>query len=115
MPGRRGAINAVPQRVVGYAPDPRGGDLFGSLSAVLQRGLSGHTGTVHAGDRGSPEASFNGDLGRPLQAFFGAAALGVGKPGVAQPNDLAHGLSTDTLNDPGLRIFAARARRQALL
>lgn len=119
MPAKRaGAINAVGQRVTGYAPDPRGSDLFGSLSAILQRGISGHTGTIYKGDRGSPEATFNGDLGRNLQGFTGAAALalyGAAKPSTAQPNDLVHAVSNDTLNDPALRIFAARARRQAML
>ena len=119
MPGKRaGAINAVGQRVTGYAPDPRGVALFGSLSAILQRGISGHSGTVHPGDRGSPEQSFNGDLGRNLQGFTGAAALalyGTAKPNTAASNDLAHAVSTDTLNDPALAIFAARARRQAML
>ena len=119
MPGnRRGAINAVPHHVTDYAPDPRGGDLFGSLSAILQRGMSGHTGTIARGDRGAPEATFNGDLGRNLQGFTGAAALalyGAAKPSTAQPNDLAHAISNDTFNDPALAIFAARARRQAML
>jgi hypothetical protein len=113
-----GAINAVPAHVIGYAPDPYGANLFGSLSAVLQRGISGHTGTIATGDRGAPEASFNGDLGRNLQHFTGAAALalyGTAKPAYAQPNDLVHAVSTDTLNDPALQIFAARARRQAIL
>ena len=119
MPAKAaGAINAVGQYVTGYAPDPRGADLFGSLSAVLQRGMSGHTGSIYAGDRGAPEASFNGDLGRTLQGFTGAAALalyGTAKPNTAASNDLAHAVSTDTLNDPALAIFAARARRQAML
>lgn len=119
MPAKTaGAINAVPQLVTGYAPDPRGAALFGSLSAILQRGISGHSGTVHPGDRGSPERSFNGDLGHNLQGFTGAAALalyGAAKPATTTPNDLAHAISNDTLNDPALRIFAARARRQAML
>ena len=115
-PGRPpGAPNKVRQSVVDYAPDARGTNLFGSLSAVLQRGMSGHEGSVYAGDRGAPEASFNGDTGRPMQQFFGAAALGTIKPVNQQPNDLAHSLGTDTLNDPALRIFAARARRQSML
>lgn len=112
------APNAVSGRVTDYAPDARGTSLFGALSEMAQRGISGHSGVIHPGDKGCPEGSFNGDLGRPVQAFMGAAALalyGAAKPSVAQSNDLVHAISTDTLDDAPFRIFAARARREGSL
>jgi len=118
MRGPQGPINAVPTVVVDYAPDPRGWSLFTGLTAVLHRGMTGHTGTVYTGDRGDPSRTFNGDSGGNLQHFTGAAALslyGAAKTNTGAGDDLSSSGAADYLNDPALRIMAARARREQML
>lgn len=111
------AINRRPTVIEDYGPDPRGTAMFEALSGMLQNGISGHTGHVYTGDRGSAEKSFNGDLGHDLQHFTGEAALslyGAARPTSPLAAQLGDGPSlTDALSDPGLRIFAARAARRA--
>lgn len=109
-------VNARPVIVTDYTPDPHGVGLFERLSAVLQLGISGHTGQVQIGDKGSPERSFMGDLGRNVQTLVGAAPLalyGAAKPVHDATGTIGGTVSADALNDGALRIFAARARRQA--
>lgn len=109
-------VNRHLATVSDFSPDPRGTGLFQGLSGVLQAGISGHTGEVYTGDRGAGVKSFNGDLGKDLQRFTGAAALalyGAAKPIHDRSGKIASGLAEGALNDPTLRIFAARARRQA--
>lgn len=108
-------INARPSVVVDYAPDPNGLGLFGRLSAVLQQGISGHTGTVYVGDKGNPQTTFGGDLARNPQILVGAAGLalyGAAHPVHPRSGDIGETVSTDALNNSVLRVFAARARRQ---
>lgn len=110
------AVNATRREEVVYGVDPRGWAMFAALSAVAQRGLNGGNGGVYAGDKGSPERSWNGDLGRVVQPFLGQAALG--RLGLAQPipdgtAQLVNELSAGPLTDPAMRIFAARLRRGA--
>lgn len=114
---RSWAINRRPVTVETYGPDPRGTAMFAALNGVGQTLISGHDGHVYTGDRGSPEKSFNGDLGRDAQHFTGAAALslyGAARPIAPATSQLGQGKNlNDALADPGLRIFAARAARRA--
>lgn len=115
LPG--GAVNASREERTVYGVDPRGWALFAALSAVAQRGLNGTAGGVYGTAKGAPEATWNGDLGRPVQSFLGQAALG--RLGLAQPipdggaAQLVNELSSGPLQDPAMRIFAARLRRGA--
>lgn len=113
MATRDGAVNGCPQIVTVYGPDPRGLALFGGLSSMLQRGINGCTGLVYTGDRGANVKSWNGDLGRNLQRFTGAAALGAGIPTHVHTGEIASSYIAGGITDPRMRIFAARARRQA--
>lgn len=107
------AINAIPQLVTTYGPDPRGIDLHTRLAGVLQRGIRGCTGLAYVGDRGAPERSWNGDLGRSPQRFNGAAALGAGMPVHVHTGEIASSYVSGGITDPAMRVFAGRARRQA--
>jgi len=114
---RRGAAGMINEQVevhTDFGPDPRGTQMFAALNGAAQLGISGHDGLVYLGDQGSPERSFNGDLGHDLQRFTGAAALAM--YGAAQPIsptsatfETAH--AANALTDAPLRIFAARANR----
>lgn len=116
---RRGAavpVNQARRMVVDFADDPRGTAMFGAVAAQHQLAVDGHDGLVYVGDVGAPERSWNGDLGRNVQAFTGAAALAL--YGAAKPYGPAAGTfetagAADALNDAPMRIFAARAARKA--
>lgn len=115
-PGFDQAINQITPPVTDFGPDPRGTDLFTSLFAAQGAPLAGHDGQVYVGDRGAPERSFNGDLGHDVQAFTGAAALaqyGAATPISPHSGTFDTARSADALDDAPLRIFAARANRQA--
>lgn len=110
-----GAANRARFVVTDYVPDPNGIGLFRGLAAVAQAGMDGRTGLVTVGDKGRPEASFNGYAAR-RQAFTGEAALA--SYGAAQPIKPGPGQFADSKaaldafgNDLTLRIYAARARR----
>lgn len=115
-----GAINAQRETITRYAPDPRGGSMLAGLLRATTTALDGQDGYVYTGDKGSAETSFNGDYNHPSgRGFTGAAALSLW--GTVRPNT-AGDASTQALvamqeltDDPGLRIFAARASRQGAL
>ena len=117
MRRRRGAavpINQETAPVTDFGPDPRGTAMFAALNGVAQLGISGHDGLVYLGDQGSPERSFNGDLGHSLQHFTGAAALamyGAAKPISPTSGTFETAHAANALTDAPLRIFAARANR----
>lgn len=101
------APNAVVTQVVQYLPDPRGWRMFTSLSAVWQRGISGHTGV-----REVPRyADFQGALPTTLQPFEGMAYAGRTDPVVAKSATMSQERSGGSLTDAGLRIFAQRLAR----
>jgi hypothetical protein len=109
-------LNHETPAVTDFGPDPRGTGYFNALNVQGQLGISGHDGELRVGDKGSPERSFNGDVGGPVQHFTGAAALamyGAAKPisTLAATFDTAH--AADALNNAPMRIFAARAAREA--
>lgn len=109
-----GSINQVSPPATDFGPDPRGTAMFAALNGVLQLGISGHDGLVYTGDQGSPEKSFNGDLGRDMQRFTGAAALalyGTADPIAAKSATFETAHAANALTDAPLRIFAARAAR----
>lgn len=114
-----GAINAVRQVVTRYAPDPRGAAMEAALFRADLTTIDGADGYVYTGDKGSVEATFNGDYGHRVQGFTGAAALAIN--GTVRPSSVGSSPTAlvsrmqDTASDPGLRIFAARAQRQGFL
>ncbi|MCW2754660.1 MAG: hypothetical protein JWQ32_2071 [Marmoricola sp.] len=112
---RRGAtINQAVAPVTHFGSDPRGTAMFAALAGVAQLGISGHDGLVYTGDQGAPERSWNGDLGRDLQRFTGAAALamyGAAAPISPTSATFETARAADALTDAPLRIFAARAAR----
>lgn len=113
------AINAVRQVVTRYGPDPRGVAYENALFRADMTLLDGGDGYVYTGDKGSVEATFNGDYGHRMQGFTGAAALalnGTVNPDAVgtTPTAIARQMQ-DLANDPGLRIFAARAQRQGAM
>jgi hypothetical protein len=117
MTRRTGApINSTARIVRDFAPDPVGTHLFLGLASVAQLGASAQDGVLYPGDKGEPSRTFNGDLGRPVQALMGAAALalhGSRRPVSETTGTIGGTVSVDALNDAGLRVFAARARRQS--
>lgn len=114
-----GAINAVRQTITRYVPDPRGVAMEAALFRADLTTLDGSDGYVYKGDKGSVEATFNGDYGHRIQGFTGAAALaldGTVNPYGVGTSPTAIVTQMQTLNgDPGLRIFAARAARAGAL
>lgn len=117
--GRRSGatLNQVKPVVADFGPDPRGTAMFEGLSGIAQLGISGHDGLVYTGDQGAPEKAFNGDLGRDMQRFTGAAALalyGAAKPISPSSATFETAHAADALTNMPLRIFAARAARQGV-
>lgn len=101
--------------LVDYTPDPNGTAMFLGLAGQQAGPMQGLDGQVYAGDRGSPERSFNGDMGHDLQRFTGAAPLalyGAAKPISPTSGTFETARSADALDDAPLRIFAARANRR---
>lgn len=109
-----GAVNEHHGQITTYGGDPQGSAIVHALTAQTRAGINGSTGYLYAGDHGGSVQSFHGVHGGQLQRFVGAAALaiyGTAKPNTGGSPELDTAIAMDTLNDAGLRIFAARAAR----
>lgn len=100
------AINSRLTTAVEYGPDPRGWGMFSRLSRVLQRGISGTTGTRVV----DTQERFNGYTRSP-QSFTGMAPLGLAAPIVKSTSVLSDERTAGALDDTALRIFAERLKR----
>jgi hypothetical protein len=101
------AANARIVPVVEYGVDPRGWGMFSAVTAAAHRGLSGARKVIH------PNPEFTG-LAPSKQNFVGVAPLGLGggRPVVNRNAQLDGARSDNGLDDPALRVFAARMRRR---
>lgn len=102
------AVNAEPGRIVEYGIDPRGWSMFAALSGAHRRDLVAKPAVIER----NPE--HNGYM-RPLQRLVGLAPLGLGtaRPVAGGSSEIGDERSSQ-LDNPALRIFAERLKRNGM-
>lgn len=101
------AINSTAGRIVEYGVDPRGWSMFAALSGAHARTLTSKPAVIER----NPQ--HDGYM-RGLQRLTGLAPLGLGtKPAAGAAPEIGDERSS-LLDNPALRIFAERLKRNGM-